>query len=253
MVLKLFPGGRHILKATLTAVLIAAAFYKDSIADKLAILIISTIMKTKPNYAIDLHTDSAHSIPYIIVDLPGSIKNNKIIARSISLAKKLGFFWAIETEESSGYPLEKSLSGQLLCRDIPAVTIELGGPLLIINKFRKMGLEAVWSFLYKQKMVDFSSSEKNIVQTFDSKHKVYGFYYRARTNSTGIIEYRIKPGQFIKKDMVIGKIRNVFGEIIEVMRSPVNGILLSHEDQSVTFPGQSLFTIAVESSMKFSQ
>jgi predicted deacylase len=72
------------------------------------------------------------------------------------------------------------------------------------------------------------------------------FYRRIRVRSTGIIDYLIQPGDSIQKGQILGKIRNVFGKEIEKVVSPVEGILFSHEDQSIVFPGQNLFTVAVE-------
>ena len=74
----------------------------------------------------------------------------------------------------------------------------------------------------------------------------YMFRESVRTQSTGIVEYKVAPGQKITRGQILGKVRNVFGETIEVVRSPFNGLLFSHEDQSVTFPGQDLFTIGIK-------
>jgi hypothetical protein len=46
---------------------------------------------------------------------------------------------------------------------------------------------------------------------------------------------------------MLGRVRNVFAEKIETIKSSVDGLLFSHEDQSVTFPGLTLFTLAVVS------
>lgn len=216
---------------------------EESTSGRLASLILSKILETKPKYVMDLHTDSMNSIAYTLIDLPYGLRSVNVLAESIALARKLNFRWAIETDKTVGFSLLKCLTGRLLMEGIPAVTIELGGPLVVNEYFRKIGLEAIWSFLCSLKMVQ--GEGEPLVRTLPKV--VYSFEERIKTRSTGIIEYRVKPGENIKKGKVLGKIRNVFGETIEVIRSPVSGVLFSHEDQSVTFPGQSLFTLATKS------
>lgn len=211
-------------------------------AERSASIILSTVLKFSPDFVIDLHTDSSNSIAYTLVDQPNDLSSKKVVESSIKLAQELGFPWAIDTEESASYPLEKCLTGQLVSRGIPAVTIELGGPLVVVEPFRQAGLEAIWQILYSRNLVatppkKFDDKKQTSVLTFQS---------RIRTTSTGIIDYRVQPGQVIKAKQILGIVRDVFGETIETIYSPVSGILFSHEDQSVVFPGLSLFTLATE-------
>jgi hypothetical protein len=214
-----------------------------SAAERFASIILKSILDFKPDLVVDLHTDSANSIAYTLVDKPDALTDLLALRKSMTLAAKLGFAWAVDTDESVGYPAQNCLTGQLILRGIPAVTIELGGPLIISDTYRKLGLESLWNLLLDQGLVSQaipnSTSQKNS-QSID----IYTFQERVRTQSTGIIEYRVKPGEIIKKTQVLGIIRNVFGETIEVIHSPTDGIVFSHEDQSVVFPGLALFTIA---------
>jgi predicted deacylase len=221
-----------------------------SISERLASMILSSVTNTHPDYVIDLHTDSMNSIAYTLIDFPRSVTNDKTLIKSIAVARHLGFVWIIETFETftypAGYPLEQCFTGRLATKGIPAVTIELGGPMVVMEEFRKAGLEAIWNFLISLGMVPGIKHSLD----FSRPKEVYIFKERIITQSTGIIDYRVKPGDEIQKGQILGKIRNVFGEVIEIIRSPINGILLSHEDQSATFPGQILFTIAVKSSLE---
>jgi len=216
---------------------------KGSTSEIQASLILNKILETKPNYIIDLHTDSRNSIAYAIVDYPTNLKTLKTFKESIYLAENLGFSWAIDTEKTAGYSPQKCLTGRLITEAVPAITLELGGPLVVMEEFRRFGLEAIGNFLNNLGMF----SQKEPVLKKEVPKVIYTFSERIRTRSTGIIEYRVKPGEEIIKRQVLGKIRDVFGDTIEVIRSPIDGILFSHEDQSVTFPGQTLFTLAVKS------
>jgi predicted deacylase len=166
----------------------------------------------------------------------------KVFLQSIGLARMLGFHWAIETDKNAGYQLQKCLSGRLITEGIPAITIELGGPLYVHEEFRYKGVNALWSMLKNFQMVRGSGKVLDISEP----QRAYYFDERVKTQSTGIIHYKIMPGKKIYAGQILGKVRNIFGETIEIIRSKSEGILFSHEDQSICFPGQTLFTTAVE-------
>jgi uncharacterized protein len=215
-----------------------------SAAERFASIILRSILDFKPDLVVDLHTDSANSIAYTLVDKPSTLTDLTAFQKSLTLAKRLKFAWAVDTDDSVGYPAQNCLTGQLIFRGIPAVTIELGGPLIISDSYRKLGLESLWKLLLDLGMVTEPTSAMVVSQNTGPASPVYTFRERVRTESTGIIEYRVKPGDQIKKDQILGIIRNVFGETIEVIHSPIAGMLFSHEDQSVVFPGLALFTLA---------
>jgi uncharacterized protein len=223
-------------------------FSSRSLSKLHAGIILGSVMETKPSYVIDLHTDSLNSIAYILIDRPKILTNKKTLFDSIGLAKILGFPWAIDTDRQAGYPLEKCFTGRLITEGIPAVTIELGGPLYINDEFRSQGLTAVWNVLSSLSMVKGQERE------FDNSEPKNAYYIeqRIRTESTGIISYRVKPGKHVREGEILGKVRNVFGETIEIIRASSKGVVFSHEDQSIAFPGQTMFTIAVEKSFHFS-
>jgi uncharacterized protein len=204
--------------------------------------ILSAVTSTKPDYVIDLHTDSTHSIAYTLVDIPKTIKNEQTLKKSITIAQTLGFPWALDTETSAGYPVEECFTGRLLTEGIPAVTIEIGWPYIIVDERRQKGVSAVWGFLQALGMI---KGEK--ILSSDVPHDVSTFAERITTKTTGIVEYEVQPGADVTQGQLLGIVRNVFGEPIEQIMSPVNGKLFSHEDQSVTFPGLVLFTLVVPS------
>ena len=217
---------------------------------RLAYTILSLIEEEKPEVVLDLHTDSINSIAYTIVDFPKSVKNSSIVKECMKLAYDLGFHWAVDSEEAAGYPIEKSLSGSLVTKGIKAVTIELGGPWVISEEFRKLGFGAVWRLLGKYDMVKVDPDQKMIEADIDTEN-ILVFKDEVKIQSTGIVEFRVTPGQKIEAGQVLGKVRDVFGRTVETITSPRPGVVFSHDDQSAAFPGKSLFTIAY--SEKFSR
>ncbi|TAL57558.1 MAG: hypothetical protein EPN85_13825 [Bacteroidetes bacterium] len=213
-----------------------------STPERIAAGILSAVLATKPDYVIDIHTDSINSIPYTLVDVPKTLKNRKTLEKSVTIAQTLGFPWALDTEKSAGYPPEQCFTGRLQTEGVPAITIEIGWPCVIVDDYRRMGVNAIWEVFEALGMVE---GEKKLISTIPTD--VNTFTERLATQSTGIIAYEVKPGDAVKEGQVLGRVRNVFGEQIEVLPSPVDGRIFSHEDQSVTFPGLALFTLVVSS------
>lgn len=208
-------------------------------SERLAAIILESVLQTKPDFLIDLHTDSMNSIPYTIIDGHTHKDYQTTVKKSIVLAQQLGLWHGLDSDDSAGYPMTRSFSGQLVARGVPAVTVELGGPLVVNEEMRKIGLEAVWRVLFEEKMVTLKSSETAMT----TQTEAYYFMERIPTQSTGIVEYRVKPGQVVEKDELMAKVRNVYGDTIEMVRAPQKCMIFSHEDQSVTFPGLDLFTV----------
>ncbi len=209
---------------------------------RLADSIFSLFRKEKPELVLDLHTDSNNSIAYTIVDFPKVVKSSRMVKECMRLAYDLGFHWAVDTEEASGYPIEKSLSGALVCHGIKAVTIELGGPWVISERFRTLGFDAVWRLLTKYGLV--RAEKERLEDVNPNLDEVLSFKDLVKIQTTGIVEFRVVPGQKVAAGETLGKVRDVFGKTIEVITTLEEGVVFSHDDQSVAFPGKSLFTIA---------
>ena len=58
------------------------------------------------------------------------------------------------------------------------------------------------------------------------------------SSSSGIIRFKVKPGQLVKKDQPIAKIYNVFGRLEQTLVAEHDGIVLGHADSSVALPGE---------------
>jgi predicted deacylase len=212
-----------------------------STAQRHAHVIAKTIINSHPDYVIDLHTDSNNSIAYTIVD-EAENQTASTFKSVLGLVQTLGFPWAFD-KGYTDYDPKTSLSGFLMAQHIPAVTIELGGPMVVNEYFRKRGLDAIWHFLAALKMVRQKSPAK-LITTIPSS-ALY-FDERIHCDHTGIIDYRVKPGHKFTKNQVMGKIRDIYGKEIATLHAPRQGILFSHEDQSIALPGQNLFTYVYE-------
>ncbi len=220
---------------------------QGSTAERIAYTIFSEIIKTEPTLVIDLHTAFAKSVSYIIIDQPNPQKNSPAVEEAVKYADKFGLIWSYETPETS--PGMNTLTGSLIEKGIPAFTVELGGPNVIDKKFVREGVAGIKNLLKYLEIVDDETLEyiespyKEVVKPI----MPLKFSSEVSTPETsGILEYKVEPGQIIEKNQILARVRNVFGKIEEIIHwRGEKGVVLALEDLSVAFPGLDLFTIAV--------
>lgn len=219
---------------------------KGSTAERMAFNLYSLIAKTRPDFVLDLHTDSSNSLAYMIIDRPTHLEKEEALKRVVAVAERLDLPWAFDYSEHAGYPLEKSLSGCFLSHGIPAGTIELGGPYVIDPRFVEKGISVLHYLFSFYDMVKYGSLP--MVPGFKPKglKKPLCFFEDVRSEKSGLVVYWVRPGQTVKKGQILAKIKNALGRNVEIIRSPQKVLVLSLADQSVSFPGSDLFTLAVE-------
>lgn len=219
---------------------------KGTTAERMAFRIFSEILKTKPDFVVDLHTDSANSVGYTIIDNPADKGSAGTVRKVIEIAELIDLPWALDYSEHAGYPLEKSLSGCLVKHGIPAFTVELGGPLVINQEFVQKGLASLKYILSYFGMLKYAALPVRKSCIPKQLKKPLCFFEEIRSEKSGIVNYTVRPGQYVKKGQTLAKIKSAIGKYIEVIKSPHRGLVLSLVDQSVSFPGSDLFTLAVE-------
>jgi predicted deacylase len=62
----------------------------------------------------------------------------------------------------------------------------------------------------------------------------------------GIVEYTVKMGDRVKKGSTLAKIRNVFGEVVQEVKMPEDGYMVSGSSANATQTGGWIGTIAVK-------
>ena len=221
-----------------------------SIAKKTANHVFSTIMKSNPDIVIDLHNDWTHSIPYVIVDpIPGRI-SNEAYKLSKFIARGVGFVVVEETidklDNSTVLEWKKTLSGSLITNGVPALTIELGESRVINEENVKMGTEAIYNVLSKLGMI---SNPSGFIHPSVSSIGNEMLYYSGRPRSStsgGMLIFKVKPGEVIKKGQILAKVYDILGKEIEIIRSESSGVILGHAEVSVAKPETPLIAIATK-------
>jgi uncharacterized protein len=94
---------------------------------------------------------------------------------------------------------------------------------------------------------------KNLLKHFKmmqgkiSKPKTQNFldmvWQRAAPTKAGVFTALVDQGAILKKEQIIGQIKDLDGSLIEEIKSPVNGVVHTMYPRRVVYPGDGLFTI----------
>jgi predicted deacylase len=211
-------------------------------------IIFKYILSTKPNLLIDLHADTINSIPYIIVDKAGSKTDKEIINKTWEYANKFGVTATEEVEEFTKQGIDKSLSYALINAGIPSFVVELGGPKLISENFARAGVSGIKNILKYLEMIDYPKYWES-----ETKIKTVGklkLIENITCDESGVTKFLVKPGQKVKKNKPLAKIKDIFGKTKDIVVAPEDCYVISYEDTAISFPGSYLFTLAAEEKIK---
>jgi len=208
-----------------------------SVAERIADKIFTTIKDSNPDLVLDLHNDWRKSIPYTVIDKIPNETKKEIKEKTLSIANVIGF--PIINEEKG---VDKSLTFNLLKENIPAITLELGESYMINERNVLQGVNAIWNVLVELKMVEPMNNETDM----ENKIESYKYYQEPLCSRSGIIRFKVKPGQFVKKGEVLAKIYNAFGRNLDTLEALKDGLVLGHYDSSVVFPGIPIIAFGVK-------
>ena len=212
-----------------------------SLGERIAHEIFSTITATKPDLVVDFHNDWIESIPYVLVDHDPGRAHSKPYKKTLHAAKQAGMCVIVDEEE-----LHESLSFNLLLRDIPAFTVELGKPNIVSELNVVYGVEAIWNILADQGMI--APQEKPFRYPLPAGYahnKPLRYSDKPYGTKSGIIRFLAAPGDVVKTGQPLARVVNAFGRRQETMTAVEEGIVLGHSDSSVAFPGVPIMAFGI--------
>ncbi|MCX6745148.1 MAG: succinylglutamate desuccinylase/aspartoacylase family protein [Candidatus Parcubacteria bacterium] len=221
-----------------------------TLAERIAFTIFNKILKSKPTLVLDLHNDWVNSIPHTLMDPYPGVKYKAVYETTKNYAFNIGLPVINELEEREAVlELKHSLSGALLARKIPTLTLEIGGasPVSSIAKEKDVadGVKAIWDLLTSLNMVQLIKQDFNYKQPDIFKNRILKYSHQPDASTSGIVVYVAKPGDLVKKGQPVAKIYNVFGKVQETLCAQKDSLLLGHSDFSVAFPGADLVSFGI--------
>lgn len=214
---------------------------KGSLGERIADIIFKTITDMKPALVIDLHNDWVRSIPYVLIDSDAEFSNKSACRKTETYAMKAGFPVIKDTEI-----LHKSLSFNLLKKNIPALTLELGESYIVNEKNILYGVKSIENILVHLGMARPLGDNQEYGTPEKWRKRILRYSDKPYSSTSGIIRFTVKPGETVDKGRPIAKIYNTFGKLQETIKAKENGIVLGHADYAVAFPGMPIAAFGVE-------
>ncbi len=211
-----------------------------SLAQRIADKIFNTIIDTKPVLVLDLHNDWRRSIPYAIIDPIPEGTSKEVYNSAKVFGKKTGFPLVLDTDDIS-----TSLAYNLLKKNIPCLTLELGESFVVNERDVKQGVGAIWNIMEYLKMVNPLEKPVNYRIPIEVKDKILTYSQEPISHSSGIIRFLVKPEDIIKKGDPLAKIYNSIGKLIETLYAENDGMVLGNSDSSLAFPGTAIMAFGI--------
>ncbi|MGL1932301.1 MAG: succinylglutamate desuccinylase/aspartoacylase family protein [Desulfotalea sp.] len=193
---------------------------------------IFTDIITHCDMVIDLHTGSFYreNLPQLRVDLT--------VDQVADLATKFGAVTALQSVAPSG-----SLRGAATEAGIPAIVMEIGGPLSLEIDKVEVGVKSLRTFLQSVGMIDKITFWPTPQPVF------YGSEW-VRADAGGILINKVALGDSVKKDDILAEINNPITNTSHVVYSPVDGTVLGRAQNQFVSPGFALFHMGHKKSVK---
>ncbi len=194
----------------------------------------------KHDTIVDLHT-MGPTVPVILIDrLLGDLKTK---VHRLAEATGLTVLEELPPEEFALQNLAASHGSVASAVNIPNITIELSGGKMIDWGSVEAGYVAVRNVLVYLGIVNGTpqriTSSIVIRETGYHRDEVW-------SEKGGLVEYAVKLGDRVKKGAALAKIRNVFGDMVEEIKMPQDGYMISESSASATHTGGWIATIAVK-------
>jgi predicted deacylase len=219
---------------------------RGSLSDRIAAALWRDLQSRRVEAVIDLHADSAHALPYVIVDRPvrsaGAVRR-KLGERILRLADATGLTVLREYPDDIyvQFGLDGSLAGAVVnAMGIPAVTIEVGPRRHLSRSAVDVALAATLGSL----------SALGIVSSGVPAHptRVDGVWRRAsspRARKAGVLEPIRMPGDAFERGDPLARVRALSGGVEEVVRATEPGVVVSWVEGCWVVSGGVLGTLAV--------
>jgi predicted deacylase len=121
--------------------------------------------------------------------------------------------------------------------------VELGPGRIVTELFIEAGVNGVLNTLFECGLLDGTPQpHPTLINAPYRMRRVTG----CRTNTTGLVECLVKPGDAISKGQPLIHVRNIIGQRVETVHAEQEGYVLSMAEQSMCYPGTVLMTLAIE-------
>jgi len=185
----------------------------------------------KSNYHIDLHSGDVTENVVSLTILPKT-GNKNVDSASMMLARAYNLEYVLVLESPSG-----SVSAEAAKFGIPTITAEVGGIGILDEKDTKLHLNGLMSVLRQLKMVTGNPTPR-------TDQKMLAGLVSVKVVHGGIFITEVKLGAMVKKGQMLGEILDVFGNSVEKITAPTEGVIILTNIPPVVNSGDTLVAIS---------
>ena len=212
-----------------------------TLGERIAHSIFSTIIQSSPHLVLDFHNDWIRSIPYALIDHDPANLHQITLNTVREIVRFTGLCTILDTDV-----MKRSLSYNLVLKNIPAITLEMGEAYVVNETCVKYGLQVVWNILSQLEMIEPLKELFTYPLPEAYPHEQFLNYWdRPYGSRTGIIRFLVKPGEIVKTGQPLARIVNAFGKRLETIKAQKDAIVLGHTDLSATFPGKPILAFGI--------
>ncbi len=199
---------------------------EGSLAQRIANTVMNEIVH-KSDYGIDLHSATAQRINY------PNIRGDLSLPKVKSLAKAFGCELVVDGKGPVG-----SLRREACKSGCPTIILEAGEPWKIEANVLKIGCRGINNILAHLKMID----DPMIPPPYQAE--IYQTIW-VRAQVGGIMYIHVAPGDIVKKGDLIATNFSIMGAEQNIIRSPVEGVILGMTTMPTVKPGEPICHIAI--------
>lgn len=218
---------------------------RGSVAERNAASIWRDLERRKVELLIDLHADSARSIPYTIVDRAlRRYRGSELFPELERHARATGLTVLREypEEQYQRYALDRSLAGAMVNQGaVPSITIEAGPRRWVCNEAVQAALDAVRNVLAAEGLVDF----ERVVHPSCVEGGPWRRDATPRVRQAGVFREDLAPGETFVKGDRLGVVRSLTGEVLEEVTATADGLVISWGELSWVQTGAVVGTLGV--------
>ena len=211
---------------------------RGSMGEQIARRLFDTILKSQPDFLIDLHNDWIHSVPYILIEPPVAYASSDSMRNTLAITRSTGLLLVEDTD--TFHPLHNTLTGAIVEAGIAAFTIEAGGAYGIVEKSVTAGKDAILSSLRYLGMIDLCE----LPDESREDQEVLRYTSQPLCSSSGLIRFSVAPGDTVRANQVLARVYSAFGSCEETLRAAGPGYVLGLEDHARVLPGCAVVAIA---------
>jgi hypothetical protein len=194
----------------------------------------------KHDAIVDFHT-MGPSIPFVLTDLvTGELKEKM---DKLAEATGITVLEELSAEEYALQNLGASLGGVATSAKIPNITIELGGSKGIDWDSVEAGFLSIKNVLVHMGMI--KGTRTRVTSSIVIPEKGYR-RDDVFSDKPGVVEYVVKMGDKVRKGATLARIRDVYGNIVQEIKMPESGYMISESLSHATQTGGYVACIAIE-------